>query len=55
MIARLQRIFYDQKPLDWTGTYPSVTIHYRKGDERTRDLLASKIEDAIKAITGGKE
>jgi hypothetical protein len=50
-----RRIYFESKPRDWTGTFPSVTIHYREGDERTRDLLASKIEDAIKAITGGKQ
>ena len=49
-----KRVYYDRKPAYWVGDYPSVTIHYREGDERTRDLLASEIERVIIAIERSK-
>ena len=43
-------IYFESKPDYWVGDYPAITIHYREGDERTRDMLAGFIADALKKV-----
>jgi len=41
------RIFLEQKPKDYVGDYPAITIHYREGEKDSAEVLASRIRDLI--------
>ena len=41
-------IYFESKPDYWVGDYPCITIHYREGDEISRDMLSGYITDALK-------